>query len=290
MLSTLSPEQKTLAAQVSTEWKNRTYNYSNDRYESDCLDLLHQIAQETHNKFEAILFIDSPWAALLAYLGLKKILENESLVRRTMISSLCEVQEDLFCMGQAVNDPGYAMSDFERIRNQVFKEIRQINLSRISFRHKPEGGNLFHELYLERNIQQIKQQISHYLWEEYFPEGFGTGGDYLTSSLNLYIDYNGQTNPWNYGELIFYDLMTRLGIMNDPLFKLHRSLLFSGVFDFFIKGNCCFVIRLPILITRNKKGRLHSYNGQPAAEFLDGFGMYFVKGRRASLAKANNLS
>ncbi|HEU4574739.1 MAG TPA: hypothetical protein VFS36_07020 [Chitinophagaceae bacterium] len=280
MISTFSHNQLDLYELVQQEWKNRTYNYKNSHYEKDCKQLISLVFKEAELEIPALIFLDSPLAASLAYMVMNRINKPERIERFSIMKLLEEAWDETLILSQSLNNYGWYIENLEDFRKQVLNQLRHLNLNNIATCQIPDGGNIFHNLYWSRNAEDLKKEVSHHIWEYYFPNDYGIGGEFMTSSLNIFKDENRKKDPWNYECFIFYDFMSRLGVMKDSLFNLHKSLLLKGVFDFFISSGFCFVCKLPVSVLRTRSGKLHSYEGQPAVEFMDGLKFYYKKGRK----------
>lgn len=289
MIPELSQEQEELFKQVNKSWRTRVYNYSNDDYENDCIKFITRFAEAAEVKKPVVVFLESALACLLASISIKKIKTKELCNTFSIRSAINETWEEIALMNQCFNVSDLYSSQRENIKETILVQLEKCKWGNNFTEHDSIGGDIFHNFFLSRNIQEIKKKISHHVWELYFPQGYAYGGDFMTTSLNFINDCHGNSYPWNYDVFIFYDFMSRLGIIQDPLFNSIRSLLLNGVYDFFWTGQFCLVSKLPKNVLRNKKGKLHSFDGDPAVEFLDGYKLYYHKGKRISIGQSYSM-
>lgn len=289
MISKLSKKQAELFEQVNKSWRTRVYNYNNDDYENDCLRFITRFAEAAEVKNPVVVFLESPLACLLASISITKINTKELWNTFSIRCAINETWEEIALMNQCFNVSDLYSSPREHMRETIIGLLKKCKWNKDFDKNNFNGGDIVHNFFLSRNVEEIKKKISHYVWELYFPQGYAYGGDFMTTSLNLINDCYGNSSPWNYDVFIFYDFMSRLGIIQDPLFNSIQSLLLNGVYDFFWKGQFCFVSKLPKTVLRNKNGRLHSFEGSPAVEFSDGYKLYYKKGKRITMGQSFSM-
>lgn len=287
MLSELSREE--LFEQVNTSWRTRVYKYSNADYENDCLKFITRFTKAAGVKKPVIVFLESPLACLLASISVDKIKTKELCNTFSIRSAINETWEEIALMNQCFHVSDLYGSPREKMRETIVALFEKCKWKKDFDENDSNGGDIFHNYFLSRNIEDIKKKISYHVWELYFPQGYAYGGDFMTTSLNLVTDCHGNSSPWNYDVFIFYDFMSRLKIMKDPIFNSVLSLLLNGVYDFYWTGQFCFVIKLPKTVLRNKKGKLHSFDGIPAVEFSDGYKLYYKKGKRITMGQSFSM-
>ncbi|MBN8719134.1 MAG: hypothetical protein J0H85_06795 [Sediminibacterium magnilacihabitans] len=282
MISEFSIEQKDLYDCVRRDWKNRSCCRNNDEYENSCLIVLENLFKFRELPCPEIIILDSPLACLMTQITLKKLAGKESINKSKIRRSMQEVWKNIMltnqCFSIAYDFDSQEDVILDKVYNMLNKNIKCLQTDII----QSDGGNFFEYIFHQRNIDNVKKKISHSIWEEYFFESPVFNGDFMLSSLNLYVDFRGKSYPWTYDSLIFYDFVTRLQIINDPLFNGVKEMLLNDVFDIIYLENVCLISKLPHLVTRNEEGRLHSYNGDPAIEFMDGYQLYFENGKRIS--------
>lgn len=288
MISELSKEQEELFEQVNISWRTRVYTYNNDDYKNDCIKFITRFTEAANVKKPVVIFLDSPLACLLASISIKKI-KTKELCTLSIRSAINETWDEIALMNQCFHVSDLYDSPRENMRESIVELLIQCKGKKDFDENYSNHGDVLHYYFLSRNIEEIKRTISHHVWEAYFPQGYAYGGDFMTSSSNLINDCHGNSWPWNYDEFIFYDFMSRLGIIQDPLFNSIQSLLLNGVYDFFWTGQFCFVSKLPKNVLRNKKGKLHSLDGSPAVEFLDGYKLYYNKGKRITIGQSYSM-
>lgn len=289
MISKLSNEQEELFEQVNRSWRTRIYNYSIDDYENDCLRFITRFTEAAEVKEPIVIFLESPLACLLTSITIKKINTKELCNTFSIRSAINETWEEIALMNQCFNVSDLYSSPRENMRETILELLEKCKWKKDFDETNSNGGDIFHNFFLSRNIEEIKRKISHHVWGLYFPQGYAYGGDFMTISLNLVTDCHGNSLPWNYDVFIFYDFMSRLGIIQDSLFNSIQSLLLNGVYDFFWSGQFCFVSKLPKTVLRNKNGKLHSFEGYPAVEFSDGYKLYYKKGKRITMGQSLSM-
>ena len=267
---------------VVSDWKNRSCRYKQEDYKSDCAIVLTDIFKSQQFSFPEIIILDSPLACLLVQLVIKTFTEKETPNRFEIRHSIHEAWEIIMLTNQCFSVAYDLNRQEDIILDNVCDVLKKKRRSIYAGNIQPKGGNFFEQVLHQRNIDSVKKMLSYSIWEAYFLESPVFNSDFMLSSLNQYIDLNGKNYPWTYNSLVFYDFMTRLQVINDPLFNDLKSMLLNNVFDIVYFGNICLISKLPHWVTRNEEGQLHSYDGDPAIEFADGYRLYFENGKRVS--------
>jgi hypothetical protein len=123
--------------------------------------------------------------------------------------------------------------------------------------------------------QGVRQGVRHGIWqgvEQSVWQGALQGVEQIgePQSIGIYGDIS------DYAWLAFYDFFHRIGVITGEKF-IKYARMNRGIFSTLQYENVCLVSRLPTVIRRDERGRLHSTDGS-AIEFADGYGQWFVHG------------
>jgi hypothetical protein len=259
MISELSIEQSQLEYTIRREWKNRFYRYDNTKYKNDCLVFLKRFCKAEKLRIPVILFLDSPAGCLFATAVIKALKEKGLTTYQQNCFSdnfFLDIWEDEFSNNELLNSATIEVSERDSIINASLNSIEGVNLKTDDNYPDQSYGNAFQYFFNSRNMEKIKKIISVHVWETYYPTGIPINGDLMISSLNQFPDENGTIKPYNYEEYLFFDLMSRLSVIQDDLYNDLKQLLLNGVFDFFWDNQICLISKLPESIKRNKSGSL----------------------------------
>lgn len=84
---------------------------------------------------------------------------------------------------------------------------------------------------------------------------------------------------WDAGWVSFYDVFTRLGLIDHEQFNKYKDLLKTGVWDCILLEDVAIVCRRPGEIKRDAENRLHNLHG-PSVKWADGYNSYHLHGMR----------
>lgn len=120
-------------------------------------------------------------------------------------------------------------------------------------------------LILQNQIPQIGDQVRAQVWDQ------------VWAQKSEYFQFAATGIGWDSYWVAFYDFFARVGTVNHEGFSAYLRLMRCGLWDTILLRNVAFVCRRPAKVYRDKQNRLHRTDG-PAAEWLDGYGSYFLHG------------
>jgi hypothetical protein len=119
------------------------------------------------------------------------------------------------------------------------------------------------EVYPFMNNSEIRSQLLFQEFNRPFPR------DFIVCFLGL--------ANWA-GWLSFFDYFRRIGVINDDKnFNMFRDMIRAGIWASCYYEHRVLVCRLPIKVSKDEQGKLHSITG-PAVQWRDGLDQYFLHG------------
>jgi hypothetical protein len=100
----------------------------------------------------------------------------------------------------------------------------------------------------------------------------------MASVKKLYASYSVHYNVSHFRWMLFYDFLSKTGILKASLFQQYKYFLKSCPFVLYMYQEFIFAVQPPVHLALNAQGRLHSTEG-PAVKFRDGSGYYSINGR-----------
>ena len=255
MIEKLSKEQEGLLIKVRDEWVD--YFIDSEFDEQKVKKLYNWLYEINGLEKPEVIILDSPLACQMFYN--KNVIDsgNKELAN-DFVFRACHVFHNkgkmVFSNRVAANAPDSMLFGLSsQIDHQVSNNVRD-NV----FRNLAEYA-------LNRIDNELNKRIKDNLINKMRELGLS------------FFDYGYSAEVFNLTWLPFYDFFDRIGVLKNELFAETREYRKCSVFSSMRFENFVVVIRPPVFIGLNEKGRLHSKNDY-AIYFKDGYGIHYVEG------------
>ena len=264
-LEKLTKEQEELMLTIRDKWMDFIFSCKNTEIDKEkCIEGVNFIYKLSGKKSPEILFVDSPMGMQYAYHLINNL--NSDKMGASMRDS---VKDSVRTSVRTSVKDSLGDSVWNSVGNSVRASVED-----------SVGDSVWNSV-RDSVRDSVEDSVGDSVWNSVKVSVWASVGNSVRDSVRdselNYQQVGDFGNIGDFGWVAYYEYFTQIGVLNNKKFNQFQSLIESGVYDMLQYENLCIVCPLPVYISRNSEGRLHSLDNS-AIRWKDDYEQHYIQG------------